>query len=246
MCVIESNKDCYDPLIVLIGPYHHGKLELKAFEKLKIPIALKFLRAYKNKVPSNKYMKRWQMWVKGACFVLHFLSTLLKDNGQNEVDQRLDKSRYIVWRDFLLLENQIPFLVLKVMLEFRFHSKRDQTLFVEELIEYFTIMPPQKNLCTRVIKKLLAQMKESDEEMNKGKLDLDSSFPLLLHVVREHFISPFMHERKNKNKFVRWESYCSVTELKLAGIHFKPSQTGNFTDLKSCLIYGTLPLLQAW
>ncbi|CAI9779527.1 unnamed protein product [Fraxinus pennsylvanica] len=49
-----------------------------------------------------------------------------------------------------------------------------------------------------------------------------------------------MHESQNKNTFVQWESYCSVTELKSAGIHFKPSQTGNFTDVefKSHLIYG--------
>ncbi|CAA2984196.1 Hypothetical predicted protein [Olea europaea subsp. europaea] len=45
-----SNKTCYDPLVVSIGPYHHGKPQLDAFEKLKITVAQKFVRAYGNQV----------------------------------------------------------------------------------------------------------------------------------------------------------------------------------------------------
>ncbi|CAI9779529.1 unnamed protein product [Fraxinus pennsylvanica] len=291
MRVIESNKGCYDPQVVSIGPYHHGKPELKAFEKLKIPIALKFWHACEKKVPIKQiyeavaregksalecyayekdstgfddYKLFNRMMFLDACFVLHFLSTFLEDKEQNEVDQRLVtdlkgeeqnevteivvKSLYSVLRDLLLLENQIPFLVLEVLLEFRFERETDQTSCIQKFLDRYILMPAEENSCTNDVKKFLAQMKEcctkSGQEMTKWKLDLDSSPPHLLHLVREQLISPFMHESQNKNTFVKRQSYRSLTELKSTGIHFKPSQTGNLTDVefKSRLIYSTLTL----
>ena len=46
---IKSNKKCYDPLVVSIGPYHHGKPELEPMEKFKILFAKQY--AEKSKVP---------------------------------------------------------------------------------------------------------------------------------------------------------------------------------------------------
>ncbi|CAK7336416.1 unnamed protein product [Dovyalis caffra] len=42
--VIQSNKNCYDPMVVSIGPYHHGKTELRELEKLKLTFAFKLVK----------------------------------------------------------------------------------------------------------------------------------------------------------------------------------------------------------
>ncbi|KAG6771208.1 hypothetical protein POTOM_022555 [Populus tomentosa] len=42
--VIEVNKDCYDPLKVSVGPYHHGKPELKEMENIKLMMARQFVQ----------------------------------------------------------------------------------------------------------------------------------------------------------------------------------------------------------
>uniref|UniRef100_A0A6N2N872 Uncharacterized protein n=1 Tax=Salix viminalis TaxID=40686 RepID=A0A6N2N872_SALVM len=40
---IQSNQTCYDPSLVSIGPYHHGKPELRDMEMLKVTFTSKFV-----------------------------------------------------------------------------------------------------------------------------------------------------------------------------------------------------------
>lgn len=46
----ESFRNCFDPLVVSIGPYHFGKPQLKEFQQLKFPFARKFCRTYCHQV----------------------------------------------------------------------------------------------------------------------------------------------------------------------------------------------------
>ncbi|CAI9779520.1 unnamed protein product [Fraxinus pennsylvanica] len=229
----ESKNGCFDPLVVSIGPYHHGNPKLKAFEELKIPIAQKFWHACENKLSIELMYETVAMegerarecyekdsacndvelfnriMFLDACFVLYVLCTNLQEEEQNEVTERLVKSFYSVLRDLLLLENQIPLLVLKVLLKFRFRREKDQTQFKQKFLKPYILMPPQGHSCTNAVMKFLAQMKgrstTSGQEMNEWKLELDSS-PHLLHLLREHFVSPFMHEDSNKSALFKWES----------------------------------------
>jgi hypothetical protein len=45
---IQQNRDCYDPSMVSIGPYHHGKTALEEMEKFKETYALDFVKDCKN------------------------------------------------------------------------------------------------------------------------------------------------------------------------------------------------------
>ncbi|CAI9779506.1 unnamed protein product [Fraxinus pennsylvanica] len=95
----ESNKSCYDPLVVSIGPYHKKKSWIDSFEKLKIPIAQEFLHACEKKVSieqiyeavareGNSALECYEegstnesfnkIMFLDACFVLHFMSSILE------------------------------------------------------------------------------------------------------------------------------------------------------------------------
>ncbi|CAA2984193.1 Hypothetical predicted protein [Olea europaea subsp. europaea] len=303
---IQSNAKCYDPLVVSIGPYHHGNPQLESFENLKVPVAHEFIRdqvSYKQlykevakvgesarkcyeKGSTTKYDDESfnEMMFLDACFVLQII---LSETNSNQTGEDLLRpwAHHLVFarRDLFLLENQIPLLVLKVLIKFRFENESvgakliqnflSQTahimsppkkekweidmdapnllhLFRERLIWSSPEEKNEKNCFKRLLHLLREQPIESSPE-DKNKLIEPSPedenekkcFKHLLHLLPEWLIesSP---EDKNKENFVEWYSYRSVTELESAGIHFRPSHTDRFTDVKfkSHLISGTLTL----
>ncbi|CAA2984200.1 Hypothetical predicted protein [Olea europaea subsp. europaea] len=203
-----------------------------------------------------------------ACFVAHFLLIGVgyinpkvdgkqKDGEQKEEDTRLEKSFYLVLRDLFLLENQIPLLVFRALMESALEMPYVGEI-IKEFLELYTVMSPMGNSRSNAVKKFLAYMMgcspKSDQEQKKRELDFVTS-PHLLHLMWEQLIQPVMHDfenlvtffRKSKSNFREsniQESYRSVTDLKSAGIYFKPSQTGSCTDVKfiSRHIFGTLTI----
>ncbi|CAA3014348.1 Hypothetical predicted protein [Olea europaea subsp. europaea] len=230
----QSNKNCYDPLLFSIGPYHHGKKpQLEAFEKLKEPIAQKFVHACEvsikqlheavekmgenaresyEKVFTEEYDDESfnKMMFLDACFVLYFiiyafLKTKRTNIKQKEADPLHGWICYLgfVRRDFLLLENQIPLLALKVLMKLLFKSEKPDwdTQLIQNFLDHKAIMPPQENSCNNAVKKFLAQMMRcSVQKKEKSKLDMDELH--LLHLVWKQLIgsSP---EDKNKKKSVK-------------------------------------------
>ncbi|KAJ6912084.1 hypothetical protein NC651_014681 [Populus alba x Populus x berolinensis] len=57
---IKQNEQCYDPSLVSIGPYHHGKDELKEMEKLKVTFARQFVEETVNDVNQERYKEKYQ------------------------------------------------------------------------------------------------------------------------------------------------------------------------------------------
>ncbi|KAL2464614.1 Plant protein of unknown function [Forsythia ovata] len=273
---IESNKKCYDPLVVSIGPYHHGKPDLKALEMLKIPFAQQFHRACGDQVlieelyaevakvvdstrecyeegSSEDYDDESfiRMMFLDACFVLHFMFILtqIESNNStepNEVDSILDIKTYqlaFVWRDLFLLENQIPLLVLKVLMKLRFKNERQETKLIQHFLNLATIMPPPGTSCTNKVKKFVDECCFiRDQTKKKQELKLDGS-PHLLDLMRAQLIGPSTDKDKNLSTSDQWQSYRSVTELESAGINFKASKTHCVTDVKfkSHLIFEMCP-----
>ena len=101
LSVIEVNKDCYDPLKVSIGPYHHGKPELKEMENIKLMMARQFVQQSEELVEdlhdkvaevSNEAGQYYaedstegledeqftQMMFLDGCFILRFIFCLLR------------------------------------------------------------------------------------------------------------------------------------------------------------------------
>nr|XP_016500689.1 PREDICTED: UPF0481 protein At3g47200-like [Nicotiana tabacum] len=131
----NSSEDAkhYEPLVVSIGPMHHGKDHLQAMEKFKRSLAQKYaerireadtaafetvlLKArncYSHSVHSVYNDPDWfVIMFIDACFILEFLSSEL--GGSRWVDMNMkNHDRDLVRRDLLLLENQLPFELLQI------------------------------------------------------------------------------------------------------------------------------------
>jgi hypothetical protein len=126
---MKENTGCYEPKVVSIGPYHHGKKELEKMESLKTKIARQLVKD-SSEVAEEMYnkvkdlvsdarecyaeestrqfndVKFTQMMFLDGYFILQFLTDKL---GK----QKLRKEEVVsVTRDLFLLENQLPFQVL--------------------------------------------------------------------------------------------------------------------------------------
>ncbi|CAI9779510.1 unnamed protein product [Fraxinus pennsylvanica] len=323
----NSDENCYDPIVVSIGPYHHGKPGLETFEQLKIPIAQKLCRNHCNQVSIEQLYEEVakvgksarecyakvstddcddelfnRMMFLDACFVLHFMFILNVGNVSNgtykeqKVDPRLYMGYYqgLIGSDLFLLENQIPLLVLRVLMNFMFDSDQIQKEFIQKFLESQSISKSwddSKELDldgSHIISKSWDDSKELDLDgshtISKSwddskELDLDGSHTIskswdasmeldldgshhLLHLIWKrlavrpntdgshhllHLIWKRLAVRPNTDASTateEWESFRTVTELKSAGIHVKPSRTGILThaEFKSRLTFGTLTL----
>jgi hypothetical protein len=126
---MKENTDCYEPLVVSIGPYHHGKKELKEMEKLKAEMAGQFVKD--RRVTAEEMYSKVKELVTDArkCYAeestrqfndekftqMMFLDGyfILQVVSENLKQQNLRKEEVAsVRRDLFLLENQLPFRVL--------------------------------------------------------------------------------------------------------------------------------------
>ncbi|CAH1448817.1 unnamed protein product [Lactuca virosa] len=225
------NRQCYEPAVVSLGPYHHKRDDLAAAEKYKL-ITLEEYSLSSKKTMDSLYNKVFevvqdarkcyvdgstdeyndnqfnQMMLRDGCFVLFFIdciasrpNTMLMLN--NEYLGALGFMH--VARDILLLENQIPFIVLQVLLDLRFPKDRGERI----LNEFFNYLN-------------YGEITTREEKVLEKKQPLH-----LLELYRSYFISLSssfdVHANANaKSNYVkRNRSFASVTELKAKGIFLK-------------------------
>ncbi|KAL2534995.1 Plant protein of unknown function (DUF247) [Abeliophyllum distichum] len=292
---IESNKKCYEPLVVSIGPYHHGKQELQALEKLKIKFAQQFHHACVNQVSIKDLCAKVaevagdarkcyeedsetkkiddesfiRMMFLDGCFILQYMCILTDKKGVDPLQAVKSSNLLFVWRDLFLLENQIPLVILKVLLEFRFKDKQEMKDLFINFFELMIVKPPEESSCINEVNKFVLKY----GPVNFGKVNVPreknretsmkwEESPHLLDLMRANLIgssgpgdkktqsntnpvgSSGPGDKKPNSTGNNWWSYRSVTELAKSGIHFRASETINFTDVKfeSYYIYGKLML----
>ncbi|XP_031103967.1 UPF0481 protein At3g47200-like [Ipomoea triloba] len=138
----NTNPEAYTPLTISIGPYHHGKPELRKMERLKelythsllqragvgVEVCWKKLKELEGRVESyygdeieeefsgDEFVK---MLLLDGCFILEFVIRLYHrafGHGQEYKDDpiyMISGMESNIVRDMLLLENQLPFFVLQ-------------------------------------------------------------------------------------------------------------------------------------
>ncbi|KAG5252725.1 UPF0481 protein [Salix suchowensis] len=132
---IQSNQTCYDPSLVSIGPYHHGKPELRDMEMLKVTFTSKFvddsglsIQYLYGKVAEVQFAR--MMFIDG-CFILQFMHCL---NGESEKLEMSDRQIFHVKRDLLLLENQLPFAVLDSLRKQRYKNLSESNEIINDFL----------------------------------------------------------------------------------------------------------------
>ncbi|RVW60507.1 UPF0481 protein [Vitis vinifera] len=171
----------YEPRVISIGPYHHGKPDLGRVEMIKPPCAQEFLadsnqdiEALYTKIRSNIETVRkcydwsstseyddealaWMMLLDG-CFLLQFI------RRKGKINFLRNHQIIFVLQDLFLLENQLPYGVLKLIFE---EAKfNDDSLMKKKIKEFVT---------------KTGRPEASDEE-------LDEEPPHLLHLLRSSLL----------------------------------------------------------
>ncbi|XP_055802046.1 putative UPF0481 protein At3g02645 [Solanum dulcamara] len=122
----ESNPDAYTPKMVSIGPYHNKNPQLDSMEKYKKLYLRRFLQRKEGFDVESCISKLEQLKEKAlecyddmkdidtrmllldSCFVVEFI----REHCQKGVEKIININDNYIFRDLMLLENQLPFFVL--------------------------------------------------------------------------------------------------------------------------------------
>ncbi|KAI5560314.1 hypothetical protein BDE02_16G039400 [Populus trichocarpa] len=251
---IGSNKKCYEPKVVSIGPYYHGKLDrLQEMEKSKCNMVRGFVQqskkliedVYQTVVDVAEDARRYyvedesvklddmteftRMMFLDGCFVIQFMYCLLRDHENLKMSSH---AAALVTRDLLLLENQLPFLVLRSLMKLRFGSDEEGMKLIKDFIKHIRAMPRQRESCWKKISKFFRKT------IPRRALNYSAKDPAmgeyygaghLLELFHMHFVDKNFSVDSSKTSLYR---YHPAMELRTVGIHFKPSKARQFTDVQ--------------
>ncbi|KAM7505325.1 hypothetical protein LguiB_004229 [Lonicera macranthoides] len=222
---IESNKKCYDPVVVSIGPFHHGKPDLTPMERFKHSLTQMY--AKKSRVSVKELYKKVaevsgearkcytedstadfdeevfaRMMFLDGCFLLQFVSCIVEDKSKKMKMKSRDIS--FVRRDLLLLENQLPFKVLKVLMNEGELEPDKENKCIEKFKKFFNFSTVYNGLPVHLLELVRSQLIDVKAFVGRGS-----------HPNGEY-----------------WYSYRSAMELKKVGIHFKPGTSTRYSDIE--------------
>ncbi|KAL7169159.1 hypothetical protein ACSBR2_034239 [Camellia fascicularis] len=254
---MESNKECYEPEVVSIGPYHHNQAKLQSFEKLKIRFTKEYVKSHKPETSAIALYKQvadvagearncyaedltesfddrafTRMLFLDGCFIIHYINICKKDKEEQDKKKMKMKShnKAFVRRDLFLLENQLPFIVLNALMSMNSDFEGNKGLkLIENFIKTTMARPPEDSVLEKVENSIT---KHVTDRKRKKLPEPQSQQPAdhLLELLHRQLINPKAFEVEEGNS---WYSYRSVQELKAAGIQFRPNKESNFfTDAR--------------
>ncbi|PWA52725.1 hypothetical protein CTI12_AA273400 [Artemisia annua] len=222
----RRNREYYKPMMVSFGPYHHGQNDLARAEKYKritlkeycrcSPHTIDFVynkvfevihearKCYIDGSTSNYNDEEFNlMMLRDGCLIMHFIESVAHRNKlfflTNEYMGAYGFGDII--RDMFLLENQIPFVVLHVLLELRFANEAEEML--KRFFNYLNTRDPLM--------------------MNEKILDMKQSIHLL-ELYRSYFIYLDASYHKSIAEIsyaLRKRKFTSVMDIKDRGIFVK-------------------------
>ena len=226
------------PSVVSIGPYYYKHKNLRKAQKLKSLHAEKFIKEsnqgrndlydkIKTETPQlkkcydnleiSKYTDNQlaTMFLLDGCFLLHFINCSSEEDGFSNLDFTNHEIAYIK-QDLFLLENQLPYKVLKLLFKGAKISKPSMEEKIKDFVASHVPFP-----------RGISVEKENQQPCH------------LLHYLQGVILnkpetsSPRQKQDKEDKGRGRpkWDSCKNVQELRKVGIHFKPSPTSYLTDI---------------
>ncbi|KAI7728060.1 hypothetical protein M8C21_030609 [Ambrosia artemisiifolia] len=215
----RRNSEYYEPVVVSLGPYHYKRARFAQAEKYKL-ITLEEYALSTGETISSLYNMVFEVVHDARKCYIDGSTDAYDDEEFNLMMLRDGAIGFAnIMRDVLLLENQIPFIVLEVLLKLRFPNDKG-----EDILNGFFNYLKYGEVVTR------------DEKVFGNKQPLH-----LLELYRSYFISlsatlalgstksSSMGRRRSEdmdsledyNYVKRNRSFASVTELKGKGIFLK-------------------------
>ncbi|KAH7511776.1 hypothetical protein FEM48_Zijuj12G0018600 [Ziziphus jujuba var. spinosa] len=243
----------FEPRAVSLGPLHHGKPKLQVAEKYKPKLTKRFIKDRGTDKGKDLYMKIWNnikelrdcfdeevtknldnetlawMLFFDGCSTLQFIHSLVR----NELKKFKIKNVQIAFsqQDLFLLENQLPYRLLKLLMNDDNNEKNSNNKYEESIKEFIhmNVMAPPKYM-----RKITVNMEPEPahllELLQSTLLDQPpkTTQPQMPPAAKE---KKTVHREKEKildHKI----SYRNVQELKAAGIQLKPSGTLSLKEIK--------------
>ncbi|KAF8378115.1 hypothetical protein HHK36_029452 [Tetracentron sinense] len=233
----RHNKSAYEPHIISIGPFHHGKKALKAMEKIKLWYLHDLIsRARTPNTSLEGFIKEIseleksardcfaepinlegdkfvEMMVVDGCFIIELFR---KHNSQTVLVDKNDPTFNMPWvqlalqNDLLLLENQLPWCVLECLfnLTTTVHHQQGTPSLANLALKFFHYMML-----------MTVTAKPNSRFETKHLLDL----------VRSSLLSPIADTEAD---YTGWEVIPSVTDLLQSGVRFKTGNPENILNVK--------------
>lgn len=232
------NEKSYEPNIIAVGPYHHGKDNLQMMEEHKLRYLRSLLKVKKEEV--YKYISAMrsleveirrcyieplnldenqlvEMIVLDGCFIVELIRKFTMPNLRERNDPIFEVEWIVncLQRDLLLFENQLPFFVLCKLFDM-IEVPQNHNRFIYLALQFFGDLFPGHG--------------------NKGSVDGNSKPRIrhLLDLVHRNWLPPFalIQPTGVPNKERNWRFIPSATELLEAGIKLKKVEGNNSFDIK--------------
>jgi hypothetical protein len=238
-CLGDVDESYSVPRIVSIGPYHHGRDHLKPAEKVKhaaachcvsksgrlleelygavVPVADEARHLYDKDVVAGISREDFRhMMFFDACFLVQFMLTRAYTGAADEsLNGFLRPNRGDIFHDVMLLENQLPWSVVKSVLSLMetVSSKIDEN-FVR-----------RKRHC------MLPDDLDEEFQKNAWKWNGEYKPPHLLALLRYYIVgrSDFEYGDRELKKI---PASVSVVELAKIGITLTANKTTELTDMR--------------
>ncbi|KAI8012377.1 UPF0481 protein [Camellia lanceoleosa] len=262
----KENEKAYEPNVVAIGPYHHGKDNLQPMEDHKLRYLQQLLQR-RNETSAERYIVAMQeseqrarkfyaepisldsnafvkMMVLDSCFIVELLRKYVRKSlrDPNDCIFLLDHIELGTRRDLMLFEKQLPFFIVMQL----FNMTRDYSDRLDNLIGMFVIFFLQITPG-----KLLPAPSENPSEVFQHFLT--DIIHLLAENPREDYIKHLlgllhycccyefqsMVSRRNIVE-IKDKSLKSTKELQEAGIKFNQIEERNLFDIR--FVNGTMEI----
>ncbi|KAM7461764.1 hypothetical protein LguiA_029885 [Lonicera macranthoides] len=235
----KVNEEAYEPHIIAIGPYHHGKANLQMMEEQK----LRYLKLYLQRKGDNvqRYIVAMQaleeetrrcyaelislnsdkfveMMLLDGCFIVELLRKFQREylREKNDPIFGMDWICNSLQRDLLLFENQLSFFVLCKLFDM-IEVPNQHHRFSYLALRYFGDILPGCGY---------------GEKVDGGSQYKINHLLGLVHINWLPSFSALKADGDVANKKEDWQFIPCATELREVGIKFEKMQEGNFFDIK--------------